>query len=70
MARIKTGVSKKANRLNLEALDMFYAWRATGIVDGVNDTLTADQAMTLAGITIKTTTIKAIDLAIRKVTTR
>jgi hypothetical protein len=27
MARIKTGVSKKANRDNLEALNLCYAWR-------------------------------------------
>jgi len=27
MARIKTGVSKKANRDNLDALNLYYVWR-------------------------------------------
>jgi hypothetical protein len=63
MARVKTGVSKRINRVQLKGLEMFYQWREAGHVSAMYEMVTPKKAEVLGGMILKPT--PAIELAIQ-----
>jgi hypothetical protein len=53
MSRIATGVSKKKNREQLKGLNLFFEWRAKGLVNDFNEILTEQKQIELAGVVSK-----------------